>query len=203
MDSMPDRTEAQWPGKNGRCEMPDLSKLSFLSVFLMIHRALAAGGPKDRTSYALVMNFVRIVDKLVADYGLARDQMVLWANTPNEVIGHLLVAVGHFESCVGSCVRAIEFGRKIRSDRNGPRIIPRGLPVLSDAVFNRINGMRNSTEHLEGAILKGTLADGPICLAVRPKSIELGGEQVNFDELADWITQLHGIADQLAHFREA
>ena len=51
MDSMPDRTEAQWPEKNGRCEMPDLSKLSFFSVFLMIHRFLAGG---DRRTGPLI-----------------------------------------------------------------------------------------------------------------------------------------------------
>ena len=149
------------------------------------------------------MNFVRITDKLVVDYGHARDQMVLWASAPNEVIGNLLLAVGHFESCVGSCVRAIEFGRRIRADRNGPGIIPKGLSVLSDAVFNRVNRMRNSIEHLEGDILKGTLGDGPICLAVRPKAIELGVDRITFDELAEWITELHGIADQLVHYREA
>ena len=182
--------------------MPDVSGLRFLSLFFMIHRFLASGSPRDRTSYAFVMNFVRIVDKLVVDYGHVREQMVIWATTPNEVLGNLLLAVGHFESCIGSCVRAIEFGRRIRADRNGPRIIPRGLAVLSDAVFNRVNRMRNSIEHLEGDILAGTLGDHPICLAVRPKAIELGDDRITFDELAAWIAELHGIADQLAHFRE-
>jgi hypothetical protein len=149
------------------------------------------------------MNFVRIVDKLVLDYGHAREQMVMWATTPNGVIHPLLLATGHFESCIGSCVRAIEFGRRIRADQNGPRSVPRGRQVLSDSVFTRLNRTRNSIEHLEGDILKGALRDGPLCLAVRHNAIELGEDRISFGELADWITELHGIADQLAQFRQS
>ena len=65
-------------------------------------------------------------------------------------------------------------------------------------MFNCVNRMRNSIGHLEGDILKGTLGDGSIRLAVRPKAIELGEDRITFDELAEWITRLHGIADQLA-----
>jgi len=203
MDANSESPPDYWPPKNGQCEMPEL-KLTFLSVFLMIHRGLGGGGPKNGTSYALVMNYVRIVDKLVIDYNLAREQMVIWAATPNEVIGPLLVAIGHFESCVSGAVRAIDFARRIRKDKNGPGIVPKGVAVLSDAVYKSVNDMRNSVEHLDGDILDGTLSGGvPICLVVRPKAIELAGAQITFAELADWITQLHAIADKLAYYRES
>ena len=174
-----------------------------VSLFLMIHRFLAGGGSRNATSFALVMNSVRIVDKLVTDYSLAHAQMVAWATTPNEVMGPLFLAIGHFESCVSGMVRAIDFARRIRKDQNGPRVIPNKSTVLSDAVYKPINTIRNSIEHLDQDILEGTLSGGvPICLVVRPSAIELSGTQITFAELADWITQLHAISNTLAHYRE-
>jgi hypothetical protein len=34
----------------------------------VLNRVFAGGGPKDPKSYALVMNFIRIVDHFVAEY---------------------------------------------------------------------------------------------------------------------------------------
>jgi hypothetical protein len=57
----------QWPPTT--CEMPDLSNLSAnASLTFVLNRVFAGGGPKDPKSYALVMNFIRIVDHFVAEY---------------------------------------------------------------------------------------------------------------------------------------
>src|SRR5262245_25813088 len=113
VDANKESTVGSWPPKDGQCAMPDLGDLPYLSVFFAIHRYLAGGGPTDRKSYALVANYIRIVDKAVIDYGLAREQMELWATTPNEAFGHLPIAIGHFESCLAAMVRAVEFARRV------------------------------------------------------------------------------------------
>lgn len=62
-----------WPT---RCDMPDLSNLvSRTSLDVALNRMFCGGGPKDRISYALLMNFNRVADILVEDYEAARRSM--------------------------------------------------------------------------------------------------------------------------------
>jgi len=61
----------RWPPE--RCDMPDLSRLDGKhSLTLMLNRMFRRGGPAEPRAFALVMNFVRITDKLVGDYERCR-----------------------------------------------------------------------------------------------------------------------------------
>ena len=192
---------SQWPPKT--CEMPDLSDLnSKASLMLILNRMFAGGGPKDSKSYALVMNFIRIVDKLVVEYESARASLSEYINTPNNVISPLLVATGECESCITTMVRAINLGRRIRRDQNGPQLA-RTIPVLAKAVGSRANDMRNAIEHIDGQIVKDTWVPGePVCLLLKNDRLELIGEELEYSELAAWISQLQQLAEQLAQYRE-
>lgn len=150
------------------------------------------------------MNFVRIVDKLVIDYNLARDAMVMWATTPNEVMGPILPAIGHFESCVNGLGRALRFSAAIHRDQVGPKIAADGLTDLNSNVGKRIAGMRNSIEHLDERLTEGQLTGNmPRCLVPEQGGIRLYREFIRYPELAEWIGQLHAIAEKVAYFKES
>ena len=181
--------------------MPDLSGLnSKTSLTLLLNRTFAGGGPKDSRSYALVMNFIRVVDVLVTEYESARESLTEFVNTPNNVISPLLVATGSFELCITTMVRAINLGRRVRKDIR----IARKMAVLSDVVWGRVNDMRNAIEHIDGQIANNTWVPGePVCLIVKNDRLELIGKEIEYSELAGWITQLQKLSENLAHYKES
>ena len=198
---MTSQPTGQWPPKT--CEMPDLSSLnSKTSLTLLLNRVFAGGGPKDPKSYALVMNFIRVVDVLVTEYESARESLAKFVNTPNDVISPLLVVTGSFELCITTMVRAINLGRRIRRDRRGPTI-SRKMSALSDAVWERVNGMRNAIEHIDSELANGSWVPGePVCLLLKNNRLELAGREILYSELAGWITQLQQLSEELAQYKE-
>jgi len=194
-------SSGQWPPKT--CEMPDLSGLKSKAVLtLILNRMFAGGGPKNSKSYALVMNFVRIVDKLITEYDETRASFTEFVNTPNNVILPLFVATGECESCITTIVRSINLVRRIRRDHTGPQIAQK-IPALSDGVWSRLNGMRNAIEHIDTQIANNTRVPGePVCLLLKNDRLELIGEVIEYKDLADWIRQLQQLSEQLAQYKE-
>jgi len=169
----------------------------------MLNRVFAGGGPTEQKSYALVMNFVRIVDKLVADYERTRANLTEFVNTPNNVMAPLIYATNNCESCITTIIRAIKLGRRIRRDQNGPQIAKK-LFVLSDSVSIKLNGIRNAIEHIDDHIASDTWTpDEPICLIIKNDRLEVVSEEITYAELADWVRQLNELAEKLAMYKEA
>jgi hypothetical protein len=191
----------QWPPT--ACEMPDLSHLSAnTSLAFVLNRVFTGGGPKDPKSYALVMNFIRIVDHLVAEYEQTRAALTEFVNTPNNVISPIFDATNYYESCISTMIRVIRLGRRIRNDRKSPPIAKK-IPVLSNQIWDRVNNMRGAIQHIDERISKNTWLPGePVCLLVKSDRLELNGEEILYSELADWVKQLNELGAQLAPFKE-
>ena len=63
--------------------------------------------------------------------------------------------------------------------------------------------MRNAIEHIDGQIVKDTWVLGePVCLLLKNDRLELIGEELEYSELADWISQLQQLAEHLAQYKE-
>ena len=168
----------------------------------MLNRAFAGGGPSEQKSYALLMNFVRIVDKLVADYERTRANLIDYVNTPNNVMAPLIYATNNCESCITTMIRAIRLGRRIRRDPNGPQIAKK-ISVLSDSVWNKLNSMRIAIEHIDDQIVNNTWAPGqPVCLIIKNDRLEVVSEEITYVELANWVQQLNDLAGKLALHKE-
>jgi hypothetical protein len=153
----------QWPPTT--CEMPDLSNLSAnASLTFVLNRVFAGGGPKDPKSYALVMNFIRIVDHLVAEYEQTWAALTEFVNTPNNVISPIFYATNYCESCISTMIRAVRLGRRIRNDRKSPPLAKK-IPVFSDQIWDRINNMRglSNISMSELARIHGFLVSLPVC----------------------------------------
>lgn len=190
-----------WPT---RCEMPDLSGLfAKTSLDVALNRMFCGGGPKDPTSYALLMNFNRVVDILIEDYEAARRSMQEATQATGDVPLHaLLSAIGHFESCVTNTLRAIRFAQRLRNKSRGV-IVPRKLSVLAGVVEQRVRDLRNAIEHLDGQVTGDDWKPGnPLCLMAHESRIELAGLAIGYSELAQWITDLHALAADTAQYKE-
>lgn len=184
--------------------MPALSELlSKTSLDVALNRMFCSGGPKDRTAYALLMNFNRVVDILIEEYETARRSMIQVTEETGAVpLSALLSAIGHFETCITTTLRAIRFAQRLRSRSRGA-VVPPKLSVLSGTVEDRIRNMRNAIEHLENQIARDDWKPGqPYCLMAYEDRIGLGDDAIRYVELAQWIRDLHDLAMDTAQFKD-
>jgi hypothetical protein len=190
----------RWPPKNN--EMPDLSALDGkLILNQALNTMFRRAGPSDRLAKALWLNYVRLVDQTLWEYKAARESLQEYVETPNNVISPLFRTIAHLEACINTTWRAIRFARRMRRNKNSPRIDK--LPVLSDTVASQIDKLRNAIEHLENKILNGAIAEGePTTLIAKSDGIELAGIEIFYLELANWIKELHSLAESIIDYRE-
>jgi len=188
----------RWPPK--RNAMPDLSALDCkLILGLMLNTVFRRAGPVDRQARALWTNYVRLVDHLVWEYNIARQSLQEYIDTPNNTMSPLFRCIAHMESCINTMRRAILFARRMRNHKDSPAIDK--LAILSGDVGDRLVETRNAIEHLENSILKGDIPEGePTTLLVQSDRIGLLGNEILYSEFADWITELHKLAENLVDY---
>ena len=77
-------------------------------------------------------------------------------------------------------------------------LIP-SLAVMVNANRRRIAILRNATEHLETRLLKGTIREGDyVMLCLGEDSCELEHQSISYEELANWLSEMHSLASRLA-----
>lgn len=189
--------KGRWPPK--RCEMPDLSGEPDKKILDHLLNVFFRGaGPKDWRAAVFSRNFVRLCDLATREYELARASLVEQVNTPNNVMSPLFRAVGHFEQCLFALRRALRFARH----KKGPKLHP--SDVLSKIVTKRLRDIRDAIEHTDERIRKDQISENePIMLVVKSDSVELGWNEIYYNELAEWIRALNKLAEFVAGFRES
>lgn len=189
----------RWPPKTN--EMPDLTNLHANIPCVISNFLLQGVGPDDGNVRALWLNYIRLVDQMLWEYNAVRDALQLYIDTPNITFSPLFRAIAHMETCVNTMRRAILFARRMRNHKDSPKIDK--LKVLSSNAGDRLVGIRNAIEHLENLILKGEIAEGDATtLLVQSDRVELLGNEIFYNELADWAIELHALSTQLTDYRD-
>jgi len=160
--------------------------------------------------YGLSMNAIRLSDLSVREYQSGRNALRDFHNEPTKVlISPVVLATGHFETCLWAVERTLKHVKAIRSCLFAPTdmkdLLPKGLVLLRGTEESMLTDMRHSLAHLERDILEGK--DIPettnLCLMAEGKGLRLGSLTVPFEHLADWIRELHGCAERLASYKQA
>lgn len=186
-------------------DIPDLSELRCLSIDFL-SRYIIGVGPKDRTAYALVMNFVRLADFAIIEYELAREAMHRFKETTESLaLSQVIRAMGHYEVCVSTLKRAIDHLKAIRGHRTVPQplkdLLPRGIKVLSGTVEGQVTDMRHAIQHLVTRIMSGEILPGQMhALVVRANDIELGSYKIRHSDLAEWLKELHELSCKVVNY---
>jgi hypothetical protein len=198
----------RWPPR--RCEMPDLSNLSGkLTIDYFLNYAfgnteLQMSGPGQ----AQFLNFIRLVDKTLLEYEPARFDLQNYVNSDNRT-SLFMRCVDHMENCVDSLhrsflhldgLRTSIYRERQRTNEPLPDIHRDELPKSSNR--KRIDNIRDAIQHMDDRISKGRAgADiAPIGLNVKSDSVELDHEEIYYAELALWIQQIYGVAEQLTNY---
>jgi hypothetical protein len=188
--------------------IPDLSDLSSRSISLAMRRFFTSSGPKGGEAYALVMNFVRLVDLAVSEYKSGRLAILEFANSNEELrLGSAIRSSAHFEVCIDALKRAINHLKAIRGNPTVPQdlkgLLPRGINLISGEVESKVTQMRHAIQHLEERIQKGEIIEGQ-SLALQPTrdDLQLGPLNLRYVELAGWITEAHTLSATLIGYHE-
>jgi hypothetical protein len=131
-----------------------------------------------------------------------RKHIVEYVSTPPETVSPLLLAISACESCIEVLARALKLAHRIRKDRYAPNI-HRKHPLIADAVLERVKDIRDTIQHWDERIVGGEVTtEEPKFLFLSNDGLHLASETISFGELADWIRQLHALADEMARYKE-
>ncbi|MBP1149847.1 hypothetical protein JOD69_001684 [Methylocaldum sp. RMAD-M] len=147
--------------------------------------------------------YVRLVEKAILEYEASRDQLLRFLADGTADCEYR--AQDHFESCVQSLHRAIEYLERLRGfgyrREDGQPLVPkpRDLEVLRKHVRAKVRGMRDAAEHLDCDILDGRYPmNAQVGIHLGWDTATLGSHSISYVEVTRWLTQLHEYAGLLS-----
>jgi hypothetical protein len=184
----------------------DVPRLDRLDPYLLANTVLNAfvgRGPRDSAANALAKTCVRIVVQAVDEYEAGRLSLIDFCQ-PSKAdfrITPILRAASHFESCLSTTRRAIGFAEAVV--KGAPSLASRPLTVLEPPTVERLRMIRNVIQHMDEKIILGKIPDGEaVTLVPTPTHLSLGGVSISYRELSTWLTELRGVARELATYAE-
>ena len=184
-------------------KIPDLSDLSKVSLYFTTHRTFFASGPESYAQYALVANYIRLVDLAVAEYQDGRERAFrYWEPSESLALSAMIRASGYFEDCLSNVKRAINHLKVIRSYKDFPQdlkdTLPRQLKVLRGDAEKKITNIRDAIQHLEKDVENLNVKQGnPICLMLEFERLMLGDYSISYQEISEWLKELHRCATNI------
>ncbi|TSA44403.1 hypothetical protein D4R51_03870 [bacterium] len=187
-----------------KCKMPDLISLAKMKV-LGSYLLSSLTGADDKLDFRFIQYrrvFVRLADKAIYEYQIAREAVIEQINDKDGGI-YLAKIINHLENCINSVRRLLYLFDRIKSDRKNPFIIDRSLRRLIESKSSQIVDMRDIIEHIDTEILGGKIKnDQTIALDISDNASEImiGGFNLSLTDLSSLITHFHSIASELAVF---
>ena len=194
--------------KEERFDAPPLPKLSMLSSSFVLRVVFQGCGAKDKTAYALSVNFVRLVDQAVRSYESARAALIVFVSTYEHIAwGKVESGVSDFEQCIVSIHRAVAMAKGLINYEGTPtglrHCFPESGVILPEVIERQIRRLRNTLHHFDEKLLKGKIQPKEAIVLVPARhTLELGSRSLSYHILIDAITSLHPMADAVSRFRE-
>jgi hypothetical protein len=170
-----------------------------------MRNVLGAYGVPTLHAKQIVDGYVRLVERSIVEYQRAR--AAIYRLLQPGGLQDYYDAQDHFENCIHNVHRAILYLERLRRfgfrKRDGSVFIPRprDLEVLSETARQAVRNLRDSIEHLDQDIVEGRIPHAdPVALHAGRTSIRLQGNEVSYEDLARWITQLHGFASLMSRY---
>lgn len=205
--------------------IPELTKHTNGFPSHWVNVTFSGNRPDAYKIHAIVTTYVRLVEGAVAHYTQARAQVFAFWNSHNAIaIGCYNLQATYFEDCINSMHRATLCMRRIRGNPE----VPRDLKALfqtkprftADAVANRLRGIRDTIQHMDEKVLKVEIREGtpfmltadgietPVPDSDQPNQtrkvidrLVIGDQEVLFEELAAWLTEMGDCAALISKYR--
>ena len=177
--------------------LPRLNLPHTHSEALLRSRIQHGPDPKPYRLSVQTVTLARLCDKAVEEWEFAREAIRRHANRPHNATVHwFLAATNNMETFINTLERALKIAESIRKNPDASAISRTELPTKSDRY--RVGEIRDQVEHLHERIWKRKVVPGdPSFVLLKQHSIELGEQEIAYDELAWWISQLSNFAEVL------
>lgn len=143
--------------------------------------------------------FVRLAEKAAIEYVEARATLFEFLEMGNADDEYR--AGDHFESCIQSLHRAINYLERLKSlgykRGDGSPLVPKpqNMTVLHQSNANSIREFRDAIEHLENDILKGLIPENQrIGVHLGWDKATIGSHNLGYKEVANWLEQINSMA---------
>ncbi|MBF6446566.1 hypothetical protein IU429_02675 [Nocardia elegans] len=144
----------------------------------------------------LFLNLVRLSDRAIVDFCLAREALIDYiAHRYEGRISTHFSAISHMEAGITALARCVDFANALARSPVAPAIGKEELP--RKAVQDSIRKLRNSIEHTDGALKRGTISSGMAMLHVLDNRVELEGIALGWSELDVAMRKIHALAKRL------
>lgn len=190
------------------CRMPSLyPELERLQPRLLLLAAFIGNGALSQNAALIRRNLIRLVDKAVYEYSLARqavlDQIAESQRSYEEMVGGRIIYMfgftDHMENCLNATRRTLDLLQHLRADLSAPaqdRIRRR----LIDAHAGSLIDVRNSFEHVGDAINNNEFGEGEMVVLSYgddQSSICIGKHSLSFNSIATILRGIHEEAKRL------
>lgn len=176
--------------------MPDISHLDGKIILLLAIKNLTGSLPTNSKARALLINYVRLISKLIREYQITREYLQNFVDSGSDLLP-FLNCISHMENCIITLKRAIDFARKIRKCKELTKI-DRILPILSNVNSKETKDLRDVITHLDDRIHCGQIDDAKtIILNVQSDYVEFAGTKLSYQNLANCIDELYKVANDL------
>ena len=183
--------------------MPLLAASGNLRSKRQLGHFLGVAAPAQPKGRQIVDGLVRLSDKSVCEYQACREALLTFLRHGNP--DHLHRAQDHFESCVQSLHRAMNYLERLRTlgyrtDGGHPLVArPRDLEVLRDGVRGQVRVFRDLLEHLEDDIAADRVpSDSPAQLHLGWEKATLENASLEYSDIVRWCTAIHELVAPLA-----
>jgi len=114
----------------------------------------------------------------------------------------ILRGASHFESCRSTTRRAIRFAEAVL--KRGPGLASRSLTALEPPTLKRLGAIRKVIQHMDDErIIREEIPDGEaVTLVATSTHLSLRRKSMSYQELSTSLTELHGLARELATYAE-
>lgn len=184
------------------CKMPDLSHLAQKKVLGLYLLSGLIGSDNNLSKKFILYRkvFVRLADKAVYEYSMAREAIIDQINNKDGGI-YIAPIINHLENYINTVRRLYYLFDRIKSKKQGLFFIDKNLRKSIDSQLSQIKDIRNLVEHIDGAISKGEIKDGQtiaLDLSEDASEIRIGELKLSTETLANIIECFYEIAAELA-----
>jgi hypothetical protein len=183
--------------------MPSLAVVGTLRSKRELGHFLGVTAPAQPKGRQIVDGLIRLSDKSVCEYQACREALLAFLRQGNA--DYLYRAQDHFESCVQSLHRAMNYLERLRAlgyrTADGQPLVarPRDLEALRGDVRSEVRVFRDLLEHLEDDIAADRVpADSPGQLHLGWERATLEGTSLSYRDIVRWCTAVHELVAPLA-----
>ncbi len=181
------------------CGIPEFDDLDYPLIVSMAGKAFVGDLSPQLSEWRerqLFLNLVRLSDRTIVDFGLAREALLDYiAHRYEGRISTHFSAISHTEAGITALARCIDFANALARSPVSPSIANEELPRR--AVQDLIRKVRNAIEHTDGALKNGTISSGAAMLHVLDDRVELEGIALKWSDLDVAMRKIHALVNRL------